>query len=150
MVKHLIFSCLIWLCKDTTFFWTDQIFVRIFFNKSHNSLIYTKKKFNKEERFLIDTPKFLKPDDKNWILQTKPDDKNWILQTKPDDKNWILQTKPDKYKKKIKFFLTVNQVLTKKIGKKLEKNLVSSENGSIFASRNKGEKNPKQKKKCNN
>ena len=33
-----------------------------------------------------------------------------------------------------------------KIGKKLEKNLVSSENGSIFASRNKGERNPKQKK----
>ena len=49
-------------------------------------------------------------------------------------------------RKKIKFFLTVNQALTKKIGKKLEKNLVSSENGSIFASRNKGERNPKQKK----
>ena len=45
-----------------------------------------------------------------------------------------------------KFFLTVNQVLTKKLEKKLEKNLVSSENGSIFASRNKGERNPKQKK----
>ena len=49
-------------------------------------------------------------------------------------------------RKKFKFFLTVNQALTKKIGKKLEKNLVSSENGSIFASKNKGERNPKQKK----
>ena len=37
---------------------------------------------------------------------------------------------------KIKFFLTVNQALTKKIGKKLEKNLVSSENGCIFAKSN--------------
>ena len=37
---------------------------------------------------------------------------------------------------KIKFFLTVNQVLTKKIGKKLEKNLVSSKNGCIFAKSN--------------
>ena len=53
-------------------------------------------------------------------------------------------------KKIFKFFLTVNQVLTKKLEKKLEKNLVSSEKGSIFASRNKGERNPKQKKKCNN
>ena len=40
--------------------------------------------------------------------------------------------KPDKYRK-IKFFLTVNQALTKKIRKKLEKNLVSSEKGCIFA-----------------
>ena len=36
------------------------------------------------------------------------------------------------------------------IEKYSHKNLVSSENGSIFASRNKGERNPKQKKKCNN
>ena len=46
-------------------------------------------------------------------------------------------------KKKIKFFLTVNQALTKKIGKKLEKNLVSSENGCIFASEIKTKKKPK-------
>ena len=38
--------------------------------------------------------------------------------------------------KKIKFFLTVNQALTKKIRKKLEKNLVSSEKGRIFAKSN--------------
>ena len=44
--------------------------------------------------------------------------------------------KIDKYRKKIKFFLTVNQALTKKIGKKLEKNLVSSKNGCIFAKSN--------------
>ena len=50
-------------------------------------------------------------------------------------------------RKKIKFFLTVNQVLTKKLEKKLEKNLVSSENGCIFASETKGKRNPKQKKK---
>ena len=37
---------------------------------------------------------------------------------------------------KIKFFLTVNQALTKKIGKKLEKNLVGSKNGCIFAKSN--------------
>ena len=42
-----------------------------------------------------------------------------------------------------KFFLTVNQVLTKKIRKKLEKNLVSSENGCIFASEIKTKKKPK-------
>ena len=35
-----------------------------------------------------------------------------------------------------KFFLTVNQALTKKLEKKLEKNLVSSENGCIFAKSN--------------
>ena len=46
-------------------------------------------------------------------------------------------------KKKFKFFLTVNQALTKKIGKKLEKNLVSSENGCIFASEIKTKKKPK-------
>ena len=46
-------------------------------------------------------------------------------------------------KKIFKFFLTVNQVLTKKIGKKLEKNLVSSENGCIFASEIKTKKKPK-------
>ena len=39
-------------------------------------------------------------------------------------------------RKKIKFFLTVNQALTKKIGKKLEKNLVGSKNGCIFAKSN--------------
>ena len=46
-------------------------------------------------------------------------------------------------KKIFKFFLTVNQTLTKKIGKKLEKNLVSSENGCIFASEIKTKKKPK-------
>ena len=42
-----------------------------------------------------------------------------------------------------KFFLTVNQALTKKIRKKLEKNLVSSEKGCIFASEIKTKKKPK-------
>lgn len=46
-------------------------------------------------------------------------------------------------KKIFKFFLTVNQALTKKIRKKLEKNLVSSENGCIFASEIKTKKKPK-------
>ena len=46
-------------------------------------------------------------------------------------------------KKIFKFFLTVNQVLTKKLEKKLEKNLVSSENGCIFASEIKTKKKPK-------
>ena len=46
-------------------------------------------------------------------------------------------------KKIFKFFLTVNQTLTKKIGKKLEKNLVSSKNGCIFASEIKTKKKPK-------
>lgn len=46
-------------------------------------------------------------------------------------------------KKIFNFFLTVNQALTKKIGKKLEKNLVSSENGCIFASEIKTKKKPK-------
>ena len=46
-------------------------------------------------------------------------------------------------KKIFKFFLTVNQAITKKIGKKLEKNLVSSENGCIIASEIKTKKKPK-------
>ena len=46
-------------------------------------------------------------------------------------------------KKIFKFFLTVNQVLTKKLEKKLEKNLVSSENGCIFASEIKTKQKPK-------
>ena len=46
-------------------------------------------------------------------------------------------------KKYSNFFLTVNQALTKKIRKKLEKNLVSSENGCIFASEIKTKKKPK-------
>ena len=98
-------------------------------------MIYTKKKFNKEERFLIDTPKF-----QNQMTKTEFCRRNQMTKTEFCRRNQIST------EKKFKFFLTVNQVLTKKLEKKLEKNLVSSENGSIFASRNKGERNPKQKK----